>query len=59
MEQIEHSRKNSMTNPGGPPEDITIPPSGRDEDDMDDSEEADQVLPIEDTQTVPILNSLL
>ena len=48
-----------MTNPGGPPEDITIPPSGRDEDDMDDSEEADQVLPIEDTQTVPILDSLL
>ena len=40
-------------------EDVNIPPSGRDMDDLADSEEYDKVVDIADAQTVPILDQLL
>ena len=44
VDEMEHSRKNSLTQPP-PPTDVKIPESGRDEDDMGNSdEEADKVV---------------
>lgn len=52
VDRMENSRKNSLV----PEEDVKIPPSGRDMEDLVDSEEYDKVVDIADAQTVPILD---
>ena len=58
VEKMENSRKNSLV-PEQVVTDVKIPPSGRDMEDLNDSEEYDKVVDIADAQTVPILDQLL